>query len=142
MSKWIKRKDRFYDSIVELLKTYKKKELLAYFVLIVLSNKNGAKIFKEENSKLFMLEMRRLIDDYEIDKVIKYKEFRKGVAELVEKYTNSSACLQLLQLGTELFDIDEDENALRIADRIFGIEIDRTVLEKLEKNEKQNKENW
>lgn len=142
MSKWTKRKDKFYDSLVELLNSYKKKELLAYFVLIVLSNKYGAKIFEEENRKLFMIEMRWLIDKYEIDKVIKYKEFREKVAQIVEKYTNSSACLQLLQLGTELFDFDEDEQALRIAGRIFGIEIDRTVLEILGKNERQNKKSW
>lgn len=118
----IKRKDRFYGSVVEVLNSYKYKELCNYFYVIGLCNHYGAHIFEKENIKPYMKEIRLLIDKFEIERKINYKTFRKGVIEAIDKYTIKESHLKLIELGIELFNIKDIDEALEIGNWIFEVE--------------------
>ena len=118
----VKRKDKFYSSVVEVLSSYKYKELANYFYVIGLCNHYGADIFERENIKPYMKEIRTLIDRFEIERKINYKKFRIGVIEAIEKYAKKESHLKLIQLGVELFNIKDSDEALEIGNRIFQVE--------------------
>ena len=118
----VNRKDRFYGSVVEVLSNYRYKELANYFYVIGLCNHYGADIFERVNIKPYMKEIRTLIDNFEIERKINYKKFRTGVIEAIEKYTKKESHLKLIQLGVELFNIKDSDEALEIGNRIFQVE--------------------
>ena len=118
----VNRKDRFYGSVVEVLSNYRYKELANYFYVIGLCNHYGADIFERVNIKPYMKEIRTLIDRFEIERKINYKKFRIGVIEAIEKYTKKESHLKLIQLGVELFNIKDSDEALEIGNRIFQVE--------------------
>ena len=118
----VNRKDRFYGSVVEVLSKFRYKELANYFYVIGLCNHYGADIFERENIKPYMKEIRGLIDSFEIERKINYKTFRAGVIEAIEKYTKKESHLKLIQLGVELFNIKDSDEALEIGNRIFEVE--------------------
>ena len=118
----VNRKDRFYGSVVEVLSKFRYKELANYFYVIGLCNHYGADIFERENIKPYMKEIRTLIDNFEIERKINYKKFRTGVIEAIEKYTKKESHLKLIQLGVELFNIKDSDEALEIGNRIFQVE--------------------
>ena len=116
----VNRKDRFYGSVVEVLSKFRYKELANYFYVIGLCNHYGADIFERVNIKPYMKEIRGLIDRFEIERKINYKTFRAGVIEAIEKYTKKESHLKLIQLGVELFNIKDSDEALEIGNRILG----------------------
>lgn len=118
----VNRKDRFYGSVVEVLSKFRYKELANYFYVIGLCNHYGADIFEKENIKPYMKEIRTLIDKFEIERKINYKKFRIGVIEAIDKYTKKESHLKLIQLGVELFNIKDSDEALEIGNRIFEVE--------------------
>ena len=118
----VNRKDRFYGSVVEVLSKFRYKELANYFYVIGLCNHYGADIFERENIKPYMKEIRTLIDKFEIERKINYKKFRIGVIEAIDKYTRKEVHLKLIQLGVELFNIKDSDEALEIGNRIFEVE--------------------
>lgn len=118
----VNRKDRFYGSVVEVLSKFRYKELANYFYVIGLCNHYGADIFERVNIKPYMKEIRTLIDNFEIERKINYKKFRTGVIEAIEKYTKKESHLKLIQLGVELFNIKDSDEALEIGNRIFEVE--------------------
>lgn len=118
----VNRKDKFYSSVVEVLSNFRYKELANYFYVIGLCNHYGANIFKKENIKPYMKEIRTLIDKFEIERKINYKKFRTGVIEAIDKYTIKESHLKLIQLGVELFNIKDSDEALEIGNRIFEVE--------------------
>lgn len=118
----VNRKDRFYSSVVEVLSKFRYKELANYFYVIGLCNHYGADIFERVNIKPYMKEIRTLIDNFEIERKINYKKFRTGVIEAIEKYTKKESHLKLIQLGVELFNIKDSDEALEIGNRIFQVE--------------------
>ena len=118
----VNRKDRFYGSVVEVLSNYRYKELANYFFVIGLCNDYGADIIERVNIKPYMKEIRTLIDRFEIERKINYKTFRTGVIEAIEKYTKKESHLKLIQLGVELFNIKDSDEALEIGNRIFQVE--------------------
>ena len=118
----VNRKDRFYGSVVEVLSKFRYKELANYFYVIGLCNHYGADIFERVNIKPYMKEIRGLIDRFEIERKINYKTFRAGVIEAIEKYTKKESHLKLIQLGDELFNIKDSDEALEIGNRIFQVE--------------------
>ena len=118
----VNRKDRFYGSVVEVLSKFRYKELANYFYVIGLCNHYGADIFERENIKPYMKEIRTLIDNFEIERKINYKKFRTGVIEAIEKYSKEESHLKLIQLGVELFNIKDSDEALEIGNRIFEVE--------------------
>ena len=118
----VNRKDRFYGSVVEVLSNFRYKELANYFYVIGLCNHYGADIFERGNIKPYMKEIRTLIDNFEIERKINYKKFRTGVIEAIEKYTKKESHLKLIQLGVELFNIKDSDEALEIGNRIFQVE--------------------
>ena len=118
----VNRKDRFYGSVVEVLSKFRYKELANYFYVIGLCNHYGADIFERVNIKPYMKEIRTLIDKFEIERKINYKKFRTGVIEVIEKYTKKESHLKLIQLGVELFNIKDSDEALEIGNRIFQVE--------------------
>ena len=118
----VNRKDRFYGSVVEVLSNYRYKELANYFYVIGLCNHYGADIFEKVNIKPYMKEIRTLIDTFEIERKINYKKFRTGVIEAIEKYTKKESHLKLIQLGVELFNIKDSDEALEIGNRVFEVE--------------------
>ena len=118
----VNRKDRFYGSVVEVLSKFRYKELANYFYVIGLCNHYGADIFERVNIKPYMKEIRTLIDNFEIERKINYKKFRTGVIEAIEKYTKKESHLKLIQLGVELFNIKDSDEALEIGNRIFQVE--------------------
>ena len=118
----INRKDKFYGAVVEVLSNYRYKELANYFYVIGLCNHYGADIFERENIKPYMKEIRGLIDRFEIERKINYKTFRTGVIEAIEKYTKKESHLKLIQLGVELFNIKDSDEALEIGNRLFEVE--------------------
>ena len=118
----VNRKDKFYSSVVEVLSNFRYKELANYFYVIGLCNHYGADIFERENIKPYMKEIRLLIDKFEIERKINYKEFRKGVIEAIDKYIKKESHLKLIQLGVELFNIKDSDEALEIGNRIFEVE--------------------
>lgn len=118
----VNRKDRFYGSVVEVLSKFRYKELANYFYVIGLCNHYGADIFERVNIKPYMKEIRGLIDRFEIERKINYKTFRAGVIEAIEKYTKKESHLKLIQLGVELFNIKDSDEALEIGNRIFQVE--------------------
>lgn len=118
----VKRKDKFYFTIEEVLSSYKYKELANYFYVIGLCNHYGADIFERENIKPYMKEIRELIDKFEIERNINYKKFRTGVIEAIDKYTKKESHLKLIELGVELFNIRDSDEALEIGNRIFEVE--------------------
>ena len=118
----VNRKDRFYGSVVEVLSKFRYKELANYFYVIGLCNHYGADIFERVNIKPYMKEIRCLIDRFEIERKINYKTFRAGVIEAIEKYTKKESHLKLIQLGVELFNIKDSDEALEIGNRIFEVE--------------------
>ena len=118
----VNRKDKFYSSVVEVLSNYRYKELCNYFYVIGLCNHYGAKIFERENIKPYMKEIRGLIDKFEIERKINYKTFRAGVIEAIDKYTRKEVHLKLIELGVELFNIKDHDEALEIANRVFEVE--------------------
>lgn len=118
----VNRKDRFYGSVVEVLSKFRYKELANYFYVIGLCNHYGADIFERVNIKPYMKEIRGLIDRFEIERKINYKTFRAGVIEAIEKYTKKESHLKLIQLGVELFNIKDSDEALEIGNRIFEVE--------------------
>lgn len=118
----VNRKDRFYGSVVEVLSNFRYKELANYFYVIGLCNHYGADIFERVNIKPYMKEIRTLIDNFEIERKITYKKFRTGVIEAIEKYTKKESHLKLIQLGVELFNIKDSDEALEIGNRIFQVE--------------------
>ena len=118
----VNRKDRFYGSVVEVLSNFRYKELANYFYVIGLCNHYGADIFERENIKPYMKEIRGLIDRFEIERKINYKKFRTGVIEAIEKYTKKESHLKLIQLGVELFNVKDSDEALEIGNRIFQVE--------------------
>ena len=117
----INRKDKFYSSVVEVLSNFRYKELANYFYVIGLCNHYGADIFERENIKPYMKEIRLLIDKFEIERKINYKEFRKGVIEAIDKYTIKESHLKLIELGIELFNIKDIDEALEIGNWIFEL---------------------
>ena len=121
----VNRKDRFYGSVVEVLSKFRYKELANYFYVIGLCNHYGADIFERVNIKPYMKEIRTLIDNFEIERKINYKKFRTGVIEAIEKYTKKESHLKLIQLGVELFNIKDSDEALEIRNRIFQVEASR-----------------
>lgn len=123
----VNRKDRFYGSVVEVLSNFRYKELANYFYVIGLCNHFGADIFERENIKPYMKEIRVLIDKFEIERKINYKEFRKGVIEVIDKYTKKESHLKLIRLGIELFNIKEHEEALDIGNKVFEVEAVKLV---------------
>ena len=125
----IKRKDKFYGSVVEVLSNYRYKELANYFYVIGLCNHYGADIFERENIKPYMKEIKELMDKFEVERKINYKEFRKGVSETIEKYTKKESHLKLIQLGVELFNIKDEDEALEIGNIKFNLEANRSVFE-------------
>ena len=118
----VNRKDRFYSSVVEVLSSYRYKELANYFYVIGLCNHYGADIFERENIKPYMKEIRGLIDRFEIERKINYKAFRAGVIEAIDKYTRKEVHLKLIELGVKLFNIKKYDEALEIAKRVFEVE--------------------
>lgn len=118
----VNRKDRFYGSVVEVLSKFRYKELANYFYVIGLCNHYGADIFERENIKPYMKEIRGLIDRFEIERKINYKTFRTGVIEAIDKYTRKEVHLKLIQLGVELFNVKDSDEALEIGNRIFEVE--------------------
>ena len=118
----VNRKDKFYSSVVEVLSNYRYKELANYFYVIGLCNHYGADIFERVNIKPYMKEIRGLIDRFEIERKINYKTFRAGVIEAIDKYTRKESHLKLIQLGVELFNIKDSDEALEIGNRIFQVE--------------------
>ena len=118
----VNRKDRFYGSVVEVLSNYRYKELANYFYVIGLCNHYGADIFERVNIKPYMKEIRTLIDRFEIERKINYKTFRTGVFEAIDKYIKKESHLKLIQLGVELFNIKDSDEALEIGNRIFQVE--------------------
>ena len=118
----VNRKDRFYSSVVEVLSNYRYKELANYFYVIGFWNHYGADIFERENIKPYMKEIRCLIDRFEIERKINYKTFRAGVIEAIDKYTIKESHLKLIQLGVELFNVKDSDEALEIGNRIFEVE--------------------
>jgi hypothetical protein len=118
----VNRKDKFYGSVVEVLSNFRYKELANYFYVIGLCNHYGADIFERVNIKPYMKEIRTLIDNFEIERKINYKKFRTGVIEAIEKYTKKESHLKLIQLGVELFNIKDSDEALEIGNRIFQVE--------------------
>ena len=118
----VNRKDKFYSSVVEVLSNFRYKELANYFYVIGLCNHYGADIFERENIKPYMKEMRGLIDRFEIERKINYKTFRTGVIEAIDKYIKKESHLKLIQLGVELFNIKDSDEALEIGNRIFQVE--------------------
>ena len=118
----VNRKDKFYSSVVEVLSNFRYKELANYFYVIGLCNHYGANIFEKVNIKPYMKEIRTLIDKFEIERKINYKKFRIGVIEVIEKYTKKESHLKLIQLGVELFNIKDSDEALEIGNRIFQVE--------------------
>lgn len=118
----VKRKYKFYSSVVEVLSSYKYKELANYFYVIGLCNHYGADIFERENIKPYMKEIRTLIDKFEIERKINYKKFRIGVIEAIDKYTKKESHLKLIELGIELFNIKNADDALEIGNKIFEVE--------------------
>ena len=118
----VNRKDKFYSSVVEVLSNFRYKELANYFYVIGLCNHYGADIFERENIKPYMKEIRTLIDKFEIERKINYKKFRTGVIEAIDKYTIKESHLKLIQLGVELFNIKDSDEALEIGNRIFEVE--------------------
>ena len=118
----VNRKDKFYSSVVEVLSKFRYKELANYFYVIGLCNHYGANIFEKVNIKPYMKEIRGLIDRFEIERKINYKEFRKGVIEAIDKYIKKESHLKLIQLGVELFNIKDSDEALEIGNRIFEVE--------------------
>ncbi len=118
----VNRKDRFYGSVVEVLSNFRYKELANYFYVIGLCNHYGADLFERVNIKPYMKEIRTLIDNFEIERKINYKKFRTGVIEAIEKYTKKESHLKLIQLGVELFNIKDSDEALEIGNRIFQVE--------------------
>ena len=69
-----------------------------------------------------MKEIRCLIDSFEIERKINYKTFRAGVIEAIDKYTIKESHLKLIQLGVELFNVKDSDEALEIGNRIFEVE--------------------
>lgn len=118
----VNRKDKFYGSVVEVLSKFRYKELANYFYVIGLCNHYGANIFEKVNIKPYMKEIRTLIDKFEIERKINYKKFRIGVIEAIDKYTKKESHLKLIQLGVELFNIKDSDEALEIGNRIFEVE--------------------
>ena len=118
----VNRKDKFYSSVVEVLSNFRYKELANYFYVIGLCNHYGADIFERENIKPYMKEIRGLIDIFDIERKINYKEFRKGVIEAIDKYTIKESHLKLIELGIELFNIKDIDEALEIGNWIFEVE--------------------
>ena len=118
----VNRKDRFYGSVVEVLSNYRYKELATYFYVIGLCNHYGADIFERANIKPYMKEIKELMDKFEVERKINYKEFRKCVSETIEKYTKKESHLKLIQLGVELFNVRNTDKALEIGNRIFEVE--------------------
>jgi hypothetical protein len=118
----VNRKDRFYGSVVEVLSKFRYKELANYFYVIGLCNHYGADIFERVNIKPYMKEIRTLIDNFEIERKINYKTFRAGVIEAIDKYTRKEVHLKLIQLGVELFNVKDSDEALEIGNRIFEVE--------------------
>ena len=118
----VNRKDRFYGSVVEVLSNYRYKELATYFLVIGLCNHYGADIFERENIKPYMKNIKELMDKFEVERKINYKEFRKCVSETIEKYTKKESHLKLIQLGVELFNVRNTDKALEIGNRLFEVE--------------------
>ena len=118
----VNRKDRFYGSVVEVLSNYRYKELANYFYVIGLCNHYGADIFERENIKPYMKKIKELMDKFEVERKINYKEFRKCVSETIEKYTKKESHLKLIQLGVELFNVRNTDKALEIGNRLFEVE--------------------
>ena len=118
----INRKNKLYGSVVEVLSCYRYKELANYFYVIGLCNHYGADIFEKVNIKPYMKEIRTLIDKFEIERKINYKKFRIAVIEAIDRYTKKESHLKLIQLGVELFNIKDSDEALEIGNRIFGVE--------------------
>ena len=125
----VNRKDKFYSSVVEVLSNYRYKELANYFYVIGLCNHYGANIFEKENIEPYMKEIKEMLDRFEIERKINYKTFRKGLAEIIDKYSNKESKLKLILLGVELFNIKDDDEALEVGNRIFEVKAIRNVVE-------------
>lgn len=137
---WIKRKDRFYSSLKEVLSSYRYKELSLFYGTIGFSYRLGANIFSKDKWNEFHKEMRSIIYQYEPIPKIKYREFRDLVVNLICNKVNEEIHVDLIQLALELFNKKEQKEALLIACRIFNLD-ELKMLDLKKRSEKGLKQN-
>lgn len=115
----IKRIDREYGSLASAISSLKAKELANYIFVIGLINQKWKQLFDLGDWQFFMVEFKKLIIKLEVERKMKYCDFKKQIGEYIENMAYEEVKEELIVLVREAYGIKDDEELYEVAKRIF-----------------------
>ena len=97
----------------------KYKDLFMYFSVIGKYHFLEKKIFKDGVWEEFSKKGKDLAKQLELEKSIKYKEYREAFGKLIEEYTKEEAHDKLILLVREAFGSKDEDSLYEVAKTIF-----------------------
>lgn len=115
----IKRIDREYGSLASAISSLRAKELANYIFTIGLINQKWKQLFDLGDWQFFMVEFKKLIIKLEVERKMKYCDFKKQIGEYIENMAYEEVEEGLIVLVREAYGIKDDEELYEVAKRIF-----------------------
>lgn len=120
----IKRKDREYGSLSAAISSLKAKELANYILVVGKINLLNCKLFDHCDWQFFLAKFKRLIIKVEVERKMRFYDFKKQLSDYIEKMVYEDYKDELLILVREAYGIKDDEELYEVAKRIFKKELD------------------
>ena len=114
-----KRKDREYGSLASAISSLKAKELANYIFAIGLINYDWKQLFDLGDWQFFMVEFKKLIIKLEVERKMKYCDFKKQIGEYIENMAYEEVKEELMILVRESYGVKDDEELYEVAKGIF-----------------------
>ena len=120
----IKRKDREYGSLSAAISSLKAKELANYILVVGKINSLDCKLFDHCDWQFFLAKFKRLIIKVEVERKMKFCDFKKQLSDYIEKMVYEDYKDELMILVREAYGIKDDKELYEVAKRIFNKELD------------------
>ena len=114
-----KRVDREYGSLSAAISSLKAKELANYILVVGKINLFDCKLFDHCDWQFFLAKFKRLIIKVEVERKMRFCDFKKQVSDFIEKMAYEDYKDELMILVREAYGTKDDDKLYEIAKGIF-----------------------
>ena len=112
--------DRDYPALEAAINALRHKELSNFVYAVSKFNIKTGLLFEKEDFEYYWKALRTLIDKFEIERKIKYKEFRSELAFIIQHRTRRQFWEELIVLARESFNSEEKEDVYLTLTKLIG----------------------